>query len=514
MKRIFVLLVIGTVLAGTHGAGQVPQKISYQGLLTQAPGGATVPNGSYTLKFEIYDALTGGTLQYSDTLAGVAVTRGTFNVTLGPLPGIFTKPLYVQVTVLSGPGVGSAATFSPRSELSSAPYALAPWLINGSSIFYTLGNVGIGTATPLSQLHVRGNNPVRILGDLSTLAGSEYVDFMARNSPYSTDIGGMRVQRDSATGNVNTMIFAAADGFPASEKMRIVGNGNVGIGTSNPTSRLEIAAQDGLAITGYQPFLTLRDANASNWRGVIQSVQGGLDFLAQHYLDATDPSSYVGMDMWGDIGIRTAPAGYYSLHVAPSGGFYSAYIEGSIADGIALYANNQAAPNYGGQTNTAIEGDAEDANNNWAIYGHANGGSNNYGGYFEGDLVYTGSFIHASDANLKENIQSYSGALSQIMNLTPRTFNYRSGPEYRGFSFSPGKHYGFIAQEVEKVIPDLVVTAVKPPERDAKGNLKVKPTEYKAIKPVEMISILVEAMQEQQKLINELRAKVDRLESK
>lgn len=445
---------------------------------------------------------------------GVAVNRGTFNVTLGPLGAIFTEPLYVQVTVLSGPGIGSPTVFSPRSELTSSPYALAPWSVGGSSIFYTLGNVGIGTTTPLSQLHVKGNNPVRIMGDLSTLAGSEYVDFMARNSPYSTDIGGMRIQRDSTTGNVNTMIFAAANGFPASEKMRIVGNGNVGIGTSNPTSKLEIAAQDGLAITGYQPFLTLRDANAGNWRAVIQSVNGGLAVLPQRYLDATDLSSYVGIDLWGDVGIRTAPAGYYSLHVAPSGGFYSAYIEGSIADGFAVYAYNQALPTYGGQTNTAIKGDAENANNNMGVWGHASGGSNNYGGYFEGDLVYTGSLIHASDANLKENIQSYSGALSQIMSLTPRTFNYKTGPEVKGFSFSPGKHYGFIAQEVEKILPDLVVTAVKPPDRDAKGNPEGKLKEYKAIKPMEMISILVEAMQEQQKLINGVQAKVDRLESK
>jgi hypothetical protein len=47
--------------------------------------------------------------------------------------------------------------------------------------------------------------------------------------------------------------------------------GNVGIGTGAPTSRLEILGQDGLAITGYQPFLTLRDTNAGNARGVIST---------------------------------------------------------------------------------------------------------------------------------------------------------------------------------------------------------------------------------------------------
>ena len=51
-------------------------------------------------------------------------------------------------------------------------------------------------------------------------------------------------------------------------------NGNVGIGTKTPTSKLEIAAQDGLAITGPQPFLTLRDTNGGG--AVTIGNSGGL----------------------------------------------------------------------------------------------------------------------------------------------------------------------------------------------------------------------------------------------
>ncbi len=560
MKRFLIIhFTTVTLLLSASLRAQMPQTISYQGLLTSSSGAPL--NGTFNLKFELFNVASGGSALWSELDSNVSVSHGSFNVILGSassLAGIdFNQQLYVQVTK------GTDPPFTPRAALTSTPSALAPWSPNGnnisyssgnvgigttapnfkldvsgiinatdvykngapfnsasqwissgSNIYYNAGNVGIGTTTPLSQLHVRGNTPVRILGDLSTLAHGEYVDFMARSSPYSTDIGGLRIQRDSTTGNVNTMIYAAQYGFSASEKMRIAGNGNVGIGTPNPTSKLEIAAQDGLAITGYQPFLTLRDANAGNWRAVIQSVSGGINFLSQHYLDATDLYSYVSTDMWGDVGIRTNPAGYYSLHVAPSGGFYTAYLEGSIPDGICLYANNQAAPNYSGQTNTAIEGDAEDANNNWAIYGHANGGTNNYGGYFEGDVVYTGSLIHSSDEKFKKNIQPCTGALAGVLALTPRTYDYRKGPQFDRFSFSPGKHYGFIAQELVKVFPELVVTAVQPPARDSKGQITSKPVEYKAVKTEELIPILAGAIQEQQKLIEELQQKVAQLEKK
>ena len=61
-------------------------------------------------------------------------------------------------------------------------------------------------------------------------------------------------------------------------------NGNIGIGATNATSKLEIAAQDGLAITGNQPFLTLRDTNANNARSIIQGANGNLQFFPDSFI--------------------------------------------------------------------------------------------------------------------------------------------------------------------------------------------------------------------------------------
>jgi hypothetical protein len=65
------------------------------------------------------------------------------------------------------------------------------------------------------------------------------------------------------------------------EHLRIDTVGNVGIGTANPTSRLEIIAQDALLISGYQPFLTLSDSSGGSKRARIQNANGDINFFTE-----------------------------------------------------------------------------------------------------------------------------------------------------------------------------------------------------------------------------------------
>ena len=154
MKQFFVLLAVSVLVVSMMASAQVPNKISYEGLLTTS-GGTPVADGSYNLKFEIFNLPSGGTLRHSETQTGVSVQRGTFSVILRPTATIFSESLFVEVTALAGsPGIGADLTFSPRSELTSAPYALAPWSIRGTNVFYSGGNVGIGTTGPGAPLHL------------------------------------------------------------------------------------------------------------------------------------------------------------------------------------------------------------------------------------------------------------------------------------------------------------------------------------------------------------------------
>lgn len=122
MKYIFISVSFVLVF-NLIAFAQVPNKISYQGLLTTSSG-TPVQDGSYELQFGIYNLPSGGDLKHEESISGVNIEKGTFSVILHPPSGIFSESLYVQVTITDGPGVSHSVTLAPRSELTTAPYAI------------------------------------------------------------------------------------------------------------------------------------------------------------------------------------------------------------------------------------------------------------------------------------------------------------------------------------------------------------------------------------------------------
>jgi hypothetical protein len=94
------------------------------------------------------------------------------------------------------------------------------------------------------------------------------------------------------------------------------------------------------------------------------------------------------------------------------------------------------------------------------------------------------AWVYSSDRRLKENISPIQSGLSIIEQLKPVRFDYIKGDK---------KQAGFIAQEVEEVLPDIVT-------KGEDGMLGMK-TES-------IIPYLVKAIQEQQEEINTLKAKL------
>ena len=95
-----------------------------------------------------------------------------------------------------------------------------------------------------------------------------------------------------------------------------------------------------------------------------------------------------------------------------------------------------------------------------------------------------------SDIKLKENIKDFKNGLDAILKLKPVTFDWKD--KERG-----SNHTGFIAQDVEKIIPN----AVNKRKKLEDDNLN----EYLSIDNSQIIATLTKAVQEQQKQINELK---------
>ncbi len=300
---LFTLTIMVFVLSLTITA-QVPNKISYQGLLTTSSG-TPVQDGGYDLKFDFYNLSTAGELRYTETQNSITVESGTFSVILHPPVSIFSESLWVEVTAMSGPISGLPVTFSPRTELTSAPYSLAPWKTSGSNIYYSTGEagtgfVGIGTAEPQYDLHIKdawyanlmlentttdlGNTFANKAGNVTTYFNTfpqDYSPSQPRYKPLSSMI---------ETDGINGLSFVTMNNAPIEfytdgnyQRITITGSGNVGIGSTNPEQKLDVAGivqMTGFKMTsnpsiGY--VLTSDTSGEGTWQPIGASGTAGGD---------------------------------------------------------------------------------------------------------------------------------------------------------------------------------------------------------------------------------------------
>jgi hypothetical protein len=155
------------------------------------------------------------------------------------------------------------------------------------------GNVGVGLSTPTeAKLVVQGaaGNTVALFKKASTSRGLAIVSdwpgiyfnayYNAGSKAMAPGFAGI-INFDPDFGRIDlgvtgTSATAANATVDLTARMSINKDGNVGIGTGTPVSRLDVIGQNGLSITGYQPFYTLLD-NSTNRSNRIQSANG--DFI-------------------------------------------------------------------------------------------------------------------------------------------------------------------------------------------------------------------------------------------
>jgi hypothetical protein len=118
-----------------------------------------------------------------------------------------------------------------------------------------------------------------------------------------------------------------------------------------------------------------------------------------------------------------------------------------------------------------------------------------------------------SDERLKENIRPISSALSKLLSLRGVTYNSNELAEQYGYT-DKKEQVGVIAQDVETVLPQIVVPAPFDIAQDEDGNEYSKSGEnYKTVQYDKLIPLLIEAIKEQQETIISLQKRIEDLEN-
>ena len=112
------------------------------------------------------------------------------------------------------------------------------------------------------------------------------------------------------------------------------------------------------------------------------------------------------------------------------------------------------------------------------------------------------SWVTFSDARLKENIVPYSDGLASLMKINPVRYNYKANSGCNAAE----QYVGILAQDLQKISPYMVSTSTQKIASDGSGYLKVDNSA--------MTYMLINAVKEQQKLIEELKTRLEHLERK
>lgn len=300
------------------------------------------------------------------------------------------------------------------------------------------GNVGIGTSSPSSDgpLSIQRDGAGACELNISLING-------VSNKECIVNFGNNLATADRYKGRIFYQTDNNIMGFwtNASERMRIDSSGNVGIGTSSPSVKLDVvttAADDGGQITGGATGANLYLKNTGT---------GGRTYR----IYSTGSSSASGA---GFLGFYDETASAFRMGITSGG---EVYIAGTTDRGA-----------YNLQCNGT------------GVWG-------------------AGAYVNGSDERIKENITSLDSGLDVIAKLNPVTYKYK-----KDWSKDQSTQTGFIAQEL------LVALEGK----NYADGIVQQGGEYMSVAYQNIIPLLTKAIQEQQDIIKALETRIQTLENK
>ena len=438
-------------------------EFSYQGFVTDNNAPA---NGSYDLEFRVFSALTGGAPLATETRPAVAVVNGVFSVTLDF--GVFPNTdRYIEIGVRPSGG-GAFTTLSPRSKVMAAPHstfaknALQLGGVNANQ--FVLGN-----DPRLSDARNPLPNSGNYIQNRTTLQSGASFNISGDgtlNGTLKANIVEVGTQLDNQNGRI----------------LAKVGQNNLFLGT------LAGSANGGIQNT----FL---GDSAGRLNTGNENAMGG--FIAGQNSTTGNNNTFFGSragvaNTTGSsntlIGYK-ADAGSNNLTNATAIGA-NAFVEQNntlVLGGIQGVNGATSMTDVGiGVTNPARR---LDVNGNIRV-----GGTTTTTGCVEDrdGTVIAGNC--ASDLRFKKDIKPFGNVLSNFAKLRPVNYFWRAD-EFAELRFGTRQSFGLIAQDVEKLFPELVST-------DEKG--------FKAVNYSKLPLYTIQAVGELKSENDRLRAQLDR----
>ena len=421
---------------------------------------------SFTRGFALALGLTAG------ALLSVAVT-GTVN------------------TFNSGDSLTSSLMNQNFTSLKTAIEGIPDWTKNGVNAYYTAGNVGIGTTSPDNSFKteiVNVNNQLQLTSTSTGANTNAHLSFKKYSTATDYDSWGIALSGGNDGIGLNQQgslgFFSGTQAGYNGFKMVLAANGNVGIGTTTPTRKLEVygdgilaSSTDSNQFSHYKPgsidissssqaFIDFKDLFTDDYDFRIRYISGSsLDFgtisrpnilslldTGNVGIGTNNPTANLNIKSQSDASTRTLVA-IEDINVAGTGGT-NLLIQGSgtVSREISI-ANIWSKMHLGASAaGTVTQRLSIDTNGNIGIGTPTpsqtltvNGNAGNT----------TGVWVNNSDERLKKNIQPLGNFLDKLTGLRPVTFEWKNPKKLNA---KEGKHIGFIAQVVEKIFPFWVDT--------------------------------------------------------
>lgn len=384
-------------------------------------------------------------------------------------------------------GNGSTVTFTlsrPVASVAQMIVAIDNVIQNPSSAFTVSGNAITFTSAPLSGTNniwveytslITTYNAISqdpsVIGDITASGGYLSTGDFGNTFTDGTIVDYVTGMARITTGPADGLTIYNGGTSARAALMTLNSSGNMGIGTTSPTvTGLEIAKS-------LDPIVRLTDNRGPYY---FDLKMGGATASVNNVANGpmtfgTNNTERMRIDSSGNLLVGTT----------------STAVGTSVASGINLVKSDlTSAFGLGIQSNTT--------SGTQFFVGFARGANTGVCGYISSSATNSTNYTTSSDYRLKENIAPMIGALDKVSALKPVTYTWKEDG-------SSGQ--GFIAHELQAVVPQCVTG-----EKDAvdeEGNPK-----YQGIDTSFLVATLTAAIQEQQAIIEDLKARIETLEAK